>query len=114
MELQELELDVAVVGGGVSGGYSAWRLQQTYGDTQNMALFEYSDRIGGRLFSITLPGMPNVVADVGGEACQTAGTTARQATGAHEPAADGYRFRRRRFISSARLTLAARAGSKAH
>ncbi|NWD71210.1 FAD-dependent oxidoreductase [Pseudomonas gingeri] len=66
MKSQELELDVAVVGGGVSGCYSAWRLQQVHGDTQNIALFEYGDRIGGRLFSITLPGLPNVVAEVGG------------------------------------------------
>ncbi|MEF9672656.1 NAD(P)-binding protein [Pseudomonas sp. PCH446] len=66
MKSQELELDVAVVGGGVSGTYSAWRLQQVHGDTQNIALFEYGDRIGGRLFSINLPGLPNVVAEVGG------------------------------------------------
>ncbi|MGY2226803.1 flavin monoamine oxidase family protein [Pseudomonas gingeri] len=66
MKSQELELDVAVIGGGVSGTYSAWRLQQTHGDTQDIALFEYSDRIGGRLFSINLPGLPNVVAEVGG------------------------------------------------
>lgn len=66
MTSQELELDVAVVGGGASGTYSAWRLQQDLGDKQNIVLFEYSDRIGGRLFSINLPGLPNVVAEVGG------------------------------------------------
>ncbi|WP_109514511.1 flavin monoamine oxidase family protein [Pseudomonas ovata] len=66
MTPQELELDVAVIGGGASGTYSAWRLQQVHGDTQNIVLFEYSDRIGGRLFSINLPGLPNVVAEVGG------------------------------------------------
>ncbi len=61
-----MKLDVAVVGGGVSGCYSAWRLQQAYGKDQSIALFEYSDRIGGRLFTVTLPGMPNVHAEVGG------------------------------------------------
>lgn len=64
--MQELRLDTAVIGGGVSGTYSAWRLQQEFGKEQNIALFEYSNRIGGRLFTVTLPGLPNVKAEVGG------------------------------------------------
>ncbi|PWB31822.1 amine oxidoreductase [Pseudomonas sp. SDI] len=63
---QALQLDVAVVGGGASGTYSAWRLQQALGNSQRIALFEYGDRIGGRLFSIRLPGLEHVVAEVGG------------------------------------------------
>ena len=63
---QTQPLDVAIIGGGVSGTYSAWRLQEAQGDHQRIQLFEYGDRIGGRLFSITLPGLPNVVAEVGG------------------------------------------------
>lgn len=59
------ELDIAIVGGGVSGVYSAWRLQQDGGD-KCIKLFEYSNRIGGRLFSRCLPGLPNVVAELGG------------------------------------------------
>ena len=51
-----MDLDVAVVGGGVSGAYSAWRLQEAQGAKSKIALFEYSDRIGGRLYSITIPG----------------------------------------------------------
>ena len=43
-----MDLDIAIVGGGVSGAYSAWRLQQERGATESIALFEYSDRIGGR------------------------------------------------------------------
>ncbi|ABC28815.1 probable amine oxidoreductase, flavin-containing [Hahella chejuensis KCTC 2396] len=66
MDNAALTLDVAIVGGGVSGVYSAWRLQTECGAQQDIALFEYSDRIGGRLYSITLPGLPNVVAEVGG------------------------------------------------
>jgi monoamine oxidase len=66
MKSEQLELDVAVVGGGASGTYSAWRLQHEQGEHQQIGLFEYSDRIGGRLFSINLPGLPNVVAEVGG------------------------------------------------
>jgi len=59
-------LDVVVVGGGVSGTYSAWRLQETVGKQEKIALYEYSNRIGGRLYSRTLPGLPNVVAELGG------------------------------------------------
>lgn len=60
------KVDVAVIGGGVSGVYSAWRLQKAQGKKQKIALYEYSDRIGGRLYSRTLPDMPNVVAELGG------------------------------------------------
>ncbi len=61
-----MDLDIAVIGGGVSGAYSAWRLQQAQGKKARIALFEYSDRIGGRLYTITMPGMPHVKAEVGG------------------------------------------------
>jgi flavin-dependent amine oxidoreductase len=61
-----MELDVAVIGAGVAGAYCAWRLQQTYGAGAKIGLFEYSDRIGGRLYSVTLPGLPHVKAEVGG------------------------------------------------
>lgn len=63
-----LQLDVAVIGGGVAGAYSAWRLQKNDAvkNKQSIALFEYSDRIGGRLYSKCMPGMPNVVAELGG------------------------------------------------
>ncbi|MDQ3279930.1 MAG: FAD-dependent oxidoreductase [Acidobacteriota bacterium] len=61
-----MDLDIAIVGGGVSGAYSAWRLQQELGAEARIALFEYSNRIGGRLFTVTLPGLPNVKAEIGG------------------------------------------------
>lgn len=61
-----MNLDIAVIGGGVSGAYSAWRLQQEAGSTQSIGLFEYSGRIGGRLFTVTMPGLPHVKAEVGG------------------------------------------------
>ncbi|HEY4172260.1 MAG TPA: NAD(P)-binding protein, partial [Rhodopila sp.] len=61
-----MDLDIAVVGAGVSGAYSAWRLQQSLGAEAKIALFEYSDRIGGRLYTVTIPGLPNVKAEVGG------------------------------------------------
>lgn len=61
-----MDLDIAVIGGGVSGTYSAWRLQEALGNSESIALFEYSDRIGGRLYTVTMPGLPHVKAEVGG------------------------------------------------
>lgn len=59
--------DIAIVGAGVSGLYSAWRLQQD-GDThgRRVVLFEGSHRIGGRLLSVTPPGMPDARVELGG------------------------------------------------
>jgi flavin-dependent amine oxidoreductase len=61
-----MDLDVAVVGAGVAGAYSAWRLQAALGAAARIGLFEYSDRIGGRLYSVTMPGLPHVKAELGG------------------------------------------------
>lgn len=61
-----MELDVAIVGAGVAGAYCAWRLQQELGADAKIGLFEYSNRVGGRLFTVTMPGLPNVKAEVGG------------------------------------------------
>ena len=75
MTMNEAILDVAIVGGGVAGIYSGWRLMgadQPPGATlgsapiRRVALFELSDRIGGRLLSVTPPGMPNVRCELGG------------------------------------------------
>ena len=46
-------IDIAVVGGGVSGTYCCWRLQAAQ-IGHRPTLFETSDRIGGRLLSIDL------------------------------------------------------------
>ncbi len=58
-------LDVAIVGGGVSGVYSGWRLM-TKGGRKNVTVFEASNRIGGRLLSVPAPGIGNMVAELGG------------------------------------------------
>jgi len=68
--------DVVVVGGGVAGTYAAWRLltgdvSPTSGLPQapadrSVALFELSDRIGGRLESLIPPGTPSLRAEFGG------------------------------------------------
>jgi len=46
------EIDYAIVGGGVAGTYCAWRLQKEYREKKKIELFEYSDRIGGRLLTL--------------------------------------------------------------
>lgn len=63
-------VDVAVIGGGVAGVYTGWRLRTTVpksgGQLPSVALFELSDRIGGRLLSATPPLMPHVTCELGG------------------------------------------------
>ncbi|MGB3205506.1 MAG: FAD-dependent oxidoreductase, partial [Crinalium sp.] len=72
--------DIAIVGGGVSGIYTAWRLiQNNLSESEilkawaakrpdgklKIGVFERSSRIGGRLLSLTPPGMPNMRAELG-------------------------------------------------
>src|SRR5579862_1333138 len=59
------DVDVAIVGGGVAGTYAAWRLAGEQ-PRLRVALFETSDRIGGRLRSIAFRGAPNLIGDAGG------------------------------------------------
>jgi monoamine oxidase len=58
-------IDIAIVGGGVSGVYSAWKLKTKYPD-KKIVVFEGSDHIGGRLLSVKPPEIPNMVAELGG------------------------------------------------
>lgn len=58
-------LDVAIVGAGVSGVYSAWRLKQADAKL-NVVVYELSDRVGGRLMSVRPPKIPSVHAELGG------------------------------------------------
>jgi monoamine oxidase len=57
-----LELDVAIVGAGAGGLYTAYRLvtgtpKQRRDRPPTVGLFELGDRIGGRLHSVELPGL---------------------------------------------------------
>jgi monoamine oxidase len=63
------ELDVAIVGAGVSGVWCGWRLTgETAGPglRRRVGIFELSDRVGGRLLSVRLPGLPDVACELGG------------------------------------------------
>jgi monoamine oxidase len=77
--VEDQTFDVAVVGGGISGVYAAWRLMQGPYDGSALAdivtkagakprvgLFEVSRRIGGRLFSVRLPGLEDIPVELGG------------------------------------------------
>ena len=58
------KVDYAIIGGGVAGLYCGWRLKQVY-PTKNIVIFEFSNRIGGRLLSKKIPGT-NLIAELGG------------------------------------------------
>ena len=58
-------IDIAIVGGGVSGVYAAWRLKNA-DPSRNIVVFEGSNHIGGRLLSVKPPDIPNMVAELGG------------------------------------------------
>ena len=73
------DYDIAVIGGGASGLYCAWRMLLeglTYSakfrkwekarGSLKVALFEGSNRIGGRILSAKAPGLPNIVVEIGG------------------------------------------------
>jgi monoamine oxidase len=58
-------LDFAIVGGGISGIYTAWRLLKQNPD-KRIAVFEADDHIGGRLLSLKAPHINTMVAELGG------------------------------------------------
>lgn len=61
-------IDVAIIGAGVSGLYSAYRLtndEKSPMPAKDVQVFEMSDRIGGRLESVELPGM-TITGELGG------------------------------------------------
>lgn len=57
--------DFAVVGGGVSGLYTAWRLAAANPDAR-VVLLEQSDRLGGRLWSVGMRREKVIPAELGG------------------------------------------------
>lgn len=59
------DLDVAIVGAGVSGAYAAWRLRQQRPELR-VRLFEASERIGGRLHSVAFAEAPHLIVEAGG------------------------------------------------
>jgi hypothetical protein len=62
--------DYAIVGGGIAGAYSAWRILQDAHDRKrpppSVILLEQNNRIGGRLLSLEPPGIPTTRVEIGG------------------------------------------------
>ncbi|XP_053380328.1 L-amino-acid oxidase-like [Mercenaria mercenaria] len=54
--------DIAIIGAGVTGSYAAWRLRER---NLTISMYEYSNRIGGRCFTVQLPGIPDVNVEMG-------------------------------------------------
>jgi monoamine oxidase len=63
--MSEQVLDYAIVGGGISGIYSAWRLKESESDL-SIEVFEASDRVGGRLLTVVPPKIPSARVELGG------------------------------------------------
>jgi lysine 2-monooxygenase len=59
-------LETAIVGAGIGGLYTAWRLLGCGEPPGGIAVFEASTRVGGRLFSVTMPGTTGIAAEFGG------------------------------------------------
>jgi monoamine oxidase len=59
------DLDVAIVGAGISGVYAGWRLLSE-GKARSVTIYEQSGRVGGRLLSLQPPGLPGVWCELGG------------------------------------------------
>lgn len=68
------ELDIAIIGAGVSGAYVGWSAlardpdgkRLSAGGRPKVAIFEMGDRIGGRLWSTVPPEAPHLRAESGG------------------------------------------------
>jgi len=58
------DLDIAVIGGGISGLYAALRLA-TARPTQTLRLFEMGEQLGGRLHSYAFPQSPGLIGELG-------------------------------------------------
>jgi monoamine oxidase len=51
-------VDYAIIGGGVAGLYTAWRLMSSTGFKGSVRIFERRSRVGGRLITAAMPGIP--------------------------------------------------------
>lgn len=63
------EMDVAIIGGGINGCYTGSKLNGSSSTDEkplNVHIFEATNRIGGRLYTVFFPGMDHVPVELGG------------------------------------------------
>uniref|UniRef100_A0A8W8I6M4 Amine oxidase domain-containing protein n=1 Tax=Magallana gigas TaxID=29159 RepID=A0A8W8I6M4_MAGGI len=54
--------DVTIIGAGIGGSYTGWRLRDK---GWKIGIYEYSDRVGGRMYSKSFPDAPDLPVDFG-------------------------------------------------
>ncbi|XP_048735732.1 achacin-like [Ostrea edulis] len=54
--------DVTIIGAGIGGTYTGWRLRDR---GLQIGIYEYSDRVGGRMYTRTFPDAPDLPVDFG-------------------------------------------------
>ncbi|CAC5422906.1 unnamed protein product [Mytilus coruscus] len=55
--------DIAIIGAGIAGTYAAWRLRQ---QNKRISIYEYSNRVGGRMYTVQFPEIPGINVELGG------------------------------------------------
>lgn len=55
---QNKPVEIAIIGGGIAGLYSAWRISSDSPDNFKANLYESDSRLGGRICSQLIPGLP--------------------------------------------------------
>ena len=55
--------DIAIIGAGIAGTYAAWRLRH---QNKRISVYEYSNRVGGRLFTVRFPDITDINVELGG------------------------------------------------
>ncbi|XP_062574438.1 achacin-like [Saccostrea cucullata] len=54
--------DITIIGGGIGGTYTGWRLRNK---GLRIGIYEYSNRVGGRMYTRTFPDAPDLPVDFG-------------------------------------------------
>lgn len=65
LSIESAEIDVAIIGAGVTGTYVGWKLTSTE-QPKNVHIFEATGRVGGRLYTVFFPDMENLPVELGG------------------------------------------------
>ena len=61
--------DVTIIGAGIGGTYTGWRLRNA---GLRIGIYEFSDRVGGRMYSRIFPDAPDIQVELGAMRIDTA------------------------------------------